>query len=1041
MHSITSWFTKNPVAANLLMFFLIVAGYFTLNSIRIEGFPALPPDSVSITTFYPGASAKQVDRNISRRIELAVKGTPGLKRISSISAENFSIISLKKNSGFDIDRFQNEIKTKVDSIPNLPQLADRPVISRDEFKVEALIVQIYGDVDITTLQKAARQVREDLLSDPLITKIELFGLKTHEIRIETDKTKLEALGLSFEDIAASIQASSLDYRKGNLRNENGRITIKADKKTLNYKDFLNIPIISSKSGKRIVLADVATIIDGFAEESGFARFQGKPSVGIQIYTSQKGSLLEVSEAVNLRIKKLKNSLPKSISLDVWGEYSKYMKKRLNLLQINAVQGLIIVFILLALFLNIKLAFWVAAGIPISMAGALALMGKSFFDYSLNDITTFGFIIVLGILVDDAIVVGESVFEERSKTKDPIKGTIKGVNKVATATIFGCLTTVAAFYPLLLIDNDLGKIFAGFSVVVIISILFSLLESKLILPSHLASISLEKTPSSNIFSKTISKVQNKADQFLNFLNKNIYLPILKQALKNKIASLIVIGSFAFIIFSMIFTGQIRTVFFPEIPGNIINVSLKMNSGTPVKTTIRNLEIIESAAEKLNQEYKKNHPAALPPIAKIMTAFIPPYQGEIYAELNDPEKSNITSEEILNIWRANVGKPEGTEQLSFSGSFETGGGFAIELSAENEEILKSSSVAFIDQLKKIDGVIEIYEDLRKGSPQIKLKLKPEAEHLGLRTSHLAGQIGDSFGGLKIQRLLRNKEEIRVYMKLKRENRQYISDLLNTKIRTPEGRHIPLSLVADIEYSIEPGSINRRNGRRTSLVQAKLIKNKISSSEVLKIISSTIEPTLKSRFPSLEIKAAGELEEMTEMRKGMKKAMIIIVLLIYTLLAIPLKSYFQPFIIMSVVPFGIVGALVGHILTGFPLSILSFFGMMAVTGVVVNDSLVMITRFNDLYRGGMPLAEAVITAGTSRFRAVFLTTITTSAGLMPLLLETSEQAQYLKPAALSLAFGEIIATPITLILIPLLITIFANIKELLFKLKTRQEKIGLE
>ncbi len=1024
MHSLTSWFTRNPVAANLLMLLILISGYFTLTSIRIEGFPALPPSSVSVSTFYPGASAEQVDRNITRRIELAVKGMPGLKRVSSISAENLSMITLRKVSGFDIDRFQNEIKTRVDSIPNLPQLADRPLITRDEFLVEALIVQLYGETDELSLQQAARKVKEELLAQPEISRLQLFGEKTMEIRVETDEENLRAYGLFLADVSQAIQASSLDYRKGNLRSENGRITIKADKKAFSYKDFKNIPVVSSVSGKRVPLEDIACIEDSFTEEAGFARFQGKPSVGMQIYTSKKGNLFEVSDAVKRVMKKMRNQLPPSMQLDVWGEYSVYMKKRLNLLKNNAVQGLLIVFVLLALFLNTKLAFWVAAGIPVSVAGTVAVMGERFLDRSLNDITTFGFIIVLGVLVDDAIVTGESVFEEKRGTLNPVDATIKGVNRVSTATVFGCFTTVAAFYPLLMIQNDLGKIFAGFSIVVIISILFSLVESKLILPAHLAHVSVEES-SRNVISAFIGKLQKYAADFLKFLNRRIYTPVLTKALRNRLAAIILLIAFMGVVISMVFTGQIRTVFFPEIPGQIVSVNLVMNSGAPLKLTRKHLNRIETAVKQLNLEYSEKNPKSPPPIAKVMSALIPPTQALLYVELLPAEKSGISTVEIVEKWRSMVPLPEGAEQLTFSGSDETGGGFEIELSADNSKLLAAGVDRFVSMFREVNGVKEVHDDFKTGSPQIRLTLKPEAEHLGFRTYHLAEWAGDAFGGLEVQRMLREREEIRVYVKYRQKNRRYVSDLLNSSIKTSEGKWVPVTMIADISYENAPASVNRRNGRRTAIVYGKLDKDKLSSTEAFSIISEYIEPELQKEYPGLEIRAAGELEEMTELRGGIKGAFIVIIVAIYALLATPLKSYIQPVIIMSVVPFGFVGALLGHKITAFPLSILSFFGMMAVTGVVVNDSLVMITRFNELYRSGMSLVKAAVNCGKSRFRAVFLTTVTTVSGLLPLLLEQSEQAQYLKPAAISLAFGELIATPVTLVLIPLLITIIEDVK----------------
>ncbi|MCP4162032.1 MAG: efflux RND transporter permease subunit [Deltaproteobacteria bacterium] len=1031
MHTLTRWFTKNPVAANLLMVLILIAGYFTIKSIRIEGFPAIPPNSVTISTVYPGASAEQVDRSITSKIELELEGMPGIKRKFSSSSAGYSMIYVEKVSSFDMDRFQNEIKTRIDAISNLPGLCERPVITRDEFKVQALLVQVYGNTDKQTLQESARMVKESLIAAPEISKLEIFGLIPYEIRIEINQDKLRAHGLSLMDISDAINSSSMDYKTGRLRSKAGEVIIKADRKAFNYEEFAKIPIIARSTGARLKMEDFAKVFDSFEDIDTYARFQGLPSVGMLVFTTKKASLLDVSDAAHKVLKNINSSLPTGIKATIWGEYSVFMKARLNLLKTNALQGLLIVFVILTLFLNIRVALWVAMGIPISIAGALVFMGPKLLDYSLNDITTFGLIIVLGILVDDAVVVGESVFEEREKSLDPIEGTIKGVNKVATATVFGCFTTVAAFFPLLLIDNDLGKIFAGFSVVVILSLLMSLLESKLILPAHLAAIPISNKESSNVFGRTLKKAQNFATFLLNSVNIKFYKPFLRVSLKHKYSAFIIFVSVSVIGIGMIFNGQVRTVFFPDVPGQIITVKLKMNNGSPLNLTVENLNKLEKAAREINEEVMRETNTKTPPIVHIMSVLNDSLTAEIYAELQKEDDRVIETMETLKRWRKKVGTLEGTEKLTFSGSFATGGGFVIELMGKDRQIIESALEDFVDELKEIKGVHSIYEDFYSGQSQIRLNLKPEAEHLGLTVSDLAKQIGDAFGGLEVQRFQRNSEEVKVMVKYKKEKRRYISDLFQSRIKIPSGKWVPLSLIAEIKSGYAETDINKQNGKRVIRVRATLDKNIISASEAFDHIKSIIEPDLKQKYPGISIKGAGEIEEMGEIKGGLKRALIIIIILIYALIAVPLKSYFQPIVIMSVIPFGFVGAVIGHKIAGFPLSVLSFFGMMAVMGIVVNDSLVMLTRFNELRDEGLPIDEALIEAGSSRFRAIFLTTATTVSGLLPLLSETSEQAQYLIPAAISLAWGELFATPITLVLVPIFISFGDDIRKL-FKLR---------
>lgn len=1035
MHALSRWFTKNPVAANLLMMLVLIAGIFTIQSIRIEGFPALPPSSVTIDTLYPGASAEQVDQGIARKIEKALEGMPGIKKISSFSEENLSSVSVQKVSGFSMDRFQNEIESRVNAVSNLPRLAERPTITRDEFNVEALLVQVYGNIDDQTLQKMGRDVKDALLAHPKITKMITFGLLSHEIRIEVDDAKLRAHGITLRDVSQAIERASLDYHAGSIDSSAGKVIIRADQKSFNYEEFASIPLLIHADGTRLLVRDVAEVIDGFKKDNRFARFQRTPSVGMLVYTSSKGHLIEVSEAAHDVLEEMRPQLPQGVKVDIWGESSVYMKDRLFLLATNGCQGLLIVFVLLALFLNIKLAFWVAMGIPLSLAGTLVVMGDRFLSYSLNDITTFGMIIVLGILVDDAVVVGESVFETRGEIKDPIEGTIQGVHRVSTATVFGCFTTVAAFYPLLLIKNDIGKIFASFSVVVIVSLIISMLESKLILPAHLAAVNVRSSSSAKGISRFWEKVQSIMSSCLMAVNHGVYRPLLEKALRHRYSTLVIILTLAICGISVIFNGWIRTVFFPEVPGQIITVKLQMRSGSPLNLTMANIIALEKAAEHINTEAMAEFHTEEPPIARLMTAMSGPFKAEIYAELQPEKHRGLETMATIKRWRNRVGALEGVEELSFSGSFETGGGFIIELGARDDAILQDAVQRFSTALKQIEGIHDIRDDFKQGSPQIRLRLKPEAQHLGLRAVDLASQIGDAFGGLEVQRIQRGSDEVNVYVKYKEQRRRYMRDILDTRIQTDQGQWLPLALVANIESGYVPASVNRQNGRRVVEVRASLDKERISPSEAFEWIKKNVSPELKSLYPELTVTGAGELEEIGELKGGMQRALIMILILIYALLAVPLKSYWQPVVIMSVIPFGFVGAVIGHWVNGFPLSILSFFGMMAVIGVVINDSLVMLTRFNDLREKGRPLHESLVMAGGSRFRAIILTTVTTVCGLMPLLFETSEQAQYLIPAAISLAWGELLATPITLFLVPVLTYILNDVSRL-FSMKKQAD-----
>jgi multidrug efflux pump subunit AcrB len=1026
MHALSAWFVRNPVAANLLMLLVLVGGGFTLGSMRIEAFPALPPNSISITTVYTGANAAQVDQGVSRKIEKALEGMAGVKKISSFSAEGFSTVWVQKVSGFDMDRFENQIKTKLESLPTLPRRAERPSITREEFKIEALLVQVYGEAETATLQKVGRDLRRALLAHPKIARIDDFGLLAREIRIEVDDAKLRAYGLSLETVAEAITAASLDYTTGKIRSEAGRVIIRADGKAQRQREYAEIPVFTLADGSVLRLKDLAQVVDGFEEADLFARFQRTPAVGLQVYTSPKGHLPMVGAAARQVVKEFQNQLPPGLAVDIWGESGPYIEERLSLLATNAWQGLLIVFALLALFLNVKLAFWVAAGIPISLAGALVIMGDRFLGHSLNDLTTFGMIIVLGILVDDAIVVGESVFASRSESADAVDATIDGVKRVSTATVFGCFTTVAAFYPLLLMDSDLGKIFASFAVVVIVALLVSLVESKLVLPAHLAAITITPARRTGWFSRGWGWLQSWVQLGLQRLNQNCYRPLLGLALRHRYTTLALLAAIAVSVIGLVANGWIRTVFFPEVPGQIIQVELEMKSGSPRHLTLANMAAIEAAADDLNHQFtaaqgpSRDQGKAVAPIAHLMSAMTGPVSAIFFAELPREKQRPLTTMETLRRWREAVGTLEGVEELSFSGTFETGGGFVLEVGARDEAVLAAAVGQLTTALKGLDGVNDVRDELNQGSPQIRLRLKPEARHLGLTPADLARQIGDGFGGLEVQRVQRDAEEVKVVIRYGGERRRYRDDVWNTRIRTQAGDWLPLSAVATLESGYAPITLNRENGHRVVQVRADLERSVISPEAAFAWIEAQVLPALNSRYPGVTVTGGGELAEMGEMQAGLKRAMVFILILIYALLAVPLKSYWQPLVIMAVIPFGIVGAALGHWVMGHPLSVISFFGALALMGVVVNDSLVMLTRFNELHRTGTPLSAALVQAGGSRFRAILLTTLTTVCGLMPLLSETSEQAQYLIPAAISLAWGELFATPITLVIVPVLIHI---------------------
>ncbi len=777
------------------------------------------------------------------------------------------------------------------------------------------------------------------------------------------------------------------------------------------------------------LGDIATISDTFLEGDFLFRLNGDATVGMEVLIGQKENLLEISQVVNRVVTEFTPQLPPHIQVTVWGDSASYISDRLELLGSNGVQGLLLVMLILTIFLNVRLAFWVAMGIPISVMGALAAAGTKWVDYSLNDVTTFGLIIALGILVDDAVVVGESVFEERRKTVDPIKGTEDGVNKVAVATVFGVLTTIAAFFPMLLIDNPLGKVLAGFSGIVILALIFSLIESKFILPAHLAHTSLDETPK-YLLTRGWAQVQRVARAGLGWARDRVYLPTLSFSLRHRYAVLVVFFAAGLLGVGLIAKGKIAVAFFPDVPGQIITVNLEMDARAPFSLTRDNVQRIEGLGNVLNAEFQRRHGLDEPPIRTMFVLISSAQTAQIYAELSPvAARPTVGVLDIVSQWRDRTGQLEGATELQFSGSEEVGGGFQVRLLSRDADQLAMASDMLRGFLGEIEGLTNIRGTSAGGQPELRLRIRPEARSLGFTAETLATQIGYAFGGAEVQRVRRENTELRVLVQNTNAARDTIDDLMRTQLRSDAGAWVPLLTVAELSGSYVSGSINRLNGQTVNTVSAAIDRTVAVPAEVWQAVQEQLVPRLAQEFPSVQVSSGGELAEMGEISGGLSRALMLSAVLIYVLMAVPLKSYIQPFIILAIVPFGFVGAAIGHLIMGLSLSLFSFFGMLALTGVVVNDSLVLITRYNQNRETGMDVTAALHDAGEGRFQAIFLTTATTVIGLLPLLSETSEQAQYLIPAAASLAYGEIFGTALMLILVPVLVAIVEDVRALVW------------
>ncbi|WCP69197.1 efflux RND transporter permease subunit [Vibrio tubiashii] len=1009
MSWLTKWFINNSVGANLLMLAIIASGVMAFGQLRVESFPQIAPSSISITVAYPGGSAKQIDESITQRIEESISGIAGIKQITSQSSAGQSSVVVRKTSSTDLNKLLDDVRNRVNAINGFPAQAERPQVVRNEFTNLAAFVVVSGERSDEQLQPIARQVEQALKSNPRISKVSNWGSRAPQLIIEPRPDELKKLGITLDDLANTINQMSLESRTGELVSDKGRMVIRGDGYADDLQKLKQLVVVSRPSGT-VYLGDIATLTRDYESSGAIVRNNGSNAIALLVSTSQTDNLLKVSSAIEETLAEQQRILPNDIELNVMADMAPYIEEQLFRLGDNAWQGLLIVVVLLGIFLELKLAFWVAVGIPVALAGTLGAMQIA--NYSINDITLFGFILVLGILVDDAVVVGEAIHEKRSQYKSGKEAAWHGVHSVSVATVFGVLTTIAAFSPMLWINNDFAKILAGFSAVVIFALIFSLIESKFILPSHLAQLSTQKQGKG-----IIAKIQSTAQGGLTWFNRRVYKPALEVALDYKLASLMGFVAMIVLAYGMWSTGTIRSAIFPEIPGRYITAKVALEDGAPLPLQKQALDKIEQSMLTVEQQLQADYPLSNPPIVNLLAWSDGYGEIEVTAELTSESLSILPGNLLTDSWRQQVGAIEGAYSVEFSAAEAPAGGTLISISSRDRELAKRVAIELGDALSVLPGVADVFDDGKGGQPQVRLVLNEFGHQLGLTQDKLAKLAGEAYGEREIHRLLEQGQETKVLLKYPRDARKTLAQLEQSQVMLAGGKTVLLGDIAEFQHEQQPQILYRRNREQVVNLYWKQNRDIQAPEQTMTQLTKRIEQ-LELQYPGVKIKAGGEFEEISEVSDGFKSAMILTILLIYILLAVPLKSYWQPFIIMAVIPFGFAGAIFGHYIMDLPISLLSMFGMMAMTGIVINDSLVLITRFNHEYRNGMPLKQALVTAGTSRLRAIFLTTITTVCGLLPLLSETAEQAQYLKPAAVSLVFGELFATAVTLLLIPILL-----------------------
>ena len=1044
MKNIIRWFILNTVAANLLMVFIIIAGIFTLSRLRMEVFPDITIPIINVSVIYPGASPEDIEESICVKVEEQVQGINGLKRITSSSNEGYGSINIEVENGYDIDEVKDEVKAQVDAITSFPDDAEKATIKSFDGQPEVITIAVHGNVDEVSLLNIAEKVRDEVSELPKITQTRL-GKKPREISIEVSEKTLQKYGISFDYIASKIRTSSMDVPGGAIETYDGEILIRSKGQAYTGDEFGIIPVLSLSDGSTVLLRDIAEIDDGFQDVEYDIKFNREPALLIRVYRTGEQNALDIAEEVHKYIKKKNPLMPPGISLSTMKDESVILKGRIELLTENAYLGLTLVLIVLALFLKPKLAAWVSLGIPISFMGGFWLL--PLFDVSINMISLFTFILVLGIVVDDAIVVGENIHIHLKRGLSGVDAALEGAYQVAKPVIFAVLTTMVTFSPMILVEGATGKIWKIIPVVTIVVLMFSLIESLTILPAHLAHMKLDENKKENKFLAWWSKIQLSIHNWLQSFIKNRYIPVLELALRNRGNTVAIAISIFILTVGLVASGFIRFNFFPPLEADIVIAGVEYPEGTPVSLTKSGLEQVEKSAYKLKDSLEVLYPNNKVFINMVSTAgdqpiktqsargpgnldasFFGSHLAECVIELAPGEERSISTVDISRIWRELTGPIPGVKQVTFdSDLFTTGAPIEIQLSSVNRDDLKDVTTILKDKLQTYAGVFDIKDSFSAGKDEIKLNLRPEAQNYGITMASLARQVRQAFYGDEVQRVQRGRDEVKVFLRYPKEERVSLNNLEQMMVRVGNNIEVPLGQVAEGELSSGYSTITRTDRKRSISVTADVDLSEANANEILaKFEVEHIIPILRD-YPSVNYSFEGEQREQRDTLGSLFKNFALALFVVYVLLAVPFKSYLQPLIIMSAIPFGFTGAVIGHIIMGMNLAVLSIIGIVALSGVVVNDSLVMVDFINRYKReDGKTSLEAAMAAGPRRFRPILLTSITTFVGLFPLLIEKSVQAQFLVPMAISLAYGVLFATLITLILVPTSYLIIDDVKE---------------
>lgn len=1037
MMALIKAFAKNPVFANLAMVAILMAGILAGTVMVREDMPEMDLDTITVTVTYSGADPEEIEEGISRKVEDAIDGLEGIDEYESKSSEGASVNVITVTDGYDADRLLDRVRNEVDSINTFPDDADSPSIVRPSIQKAVISLGLVSDMDAARLKEWADTVKKEIQRLPGVSQVNLSGTRAYEISIELSQDTLRKYNLTVNDVADIITASSLNRFGGTLRTSAEDIRLRTMGRKYTGRELENIKIISGDAGQTVFLKDIARIKDRFTEDNLSIRANGRPAVLINVLAGDEDTI-RIADTVKAFQAEKNKALPEDSEIIILSDNTESTRSNLDTLYSNAVMGLVLVFVLLWLFMDTKISFWAGMGIPISLLGGLAIV--HFAGISLNKITLFGLIMVLGIVADDAIVVGESIFYHKTNGASALDAVVKGVSEIGLPVIAAIFTTIVAFLPLYHIDGMMGKFIVALPTAVIACLMISLVECMIMLPAHLSGTS-GHTPGiirKNRIFLAIEGFHDRSVASMEWAAQKVYLPVLKICVRFRylFASLCVMC--LLIVAGLVMGGFIKFNVFPKQASSIVVATVEFPEGTPFEVTSRAVARIEAAASKAAGRFTTL--SGDPLIENILSTVgqgagekagrsdsSSPHTGGVRVSMIDPEESGVHSDAFITAWEEACGPIAGVQSLDFSASNSGPPGAPVEICLQGEDLAQMSAAAdvIMSKLNTIDGVSQVYSDNAPGKNELKFHIKPEAEYLGISLSDLAAQIQASYYGAEALEIQRDNDEVDVYVRLSEEERRTRDSIRDFYIKTDDNTWAPLSAVADITF--EPGfsTIIRKNGFRQIMVSAKVDTAKIVAGEVLSSLEQSVFKQIRDDFPDMRIVLEGDAKRSAESFGSLYIWIPISIMGMFVIIATMFRSYIQPFLILMTIPFGLVGAVLGHFVMGHMLSLLSVFGMVALSGVVVNDAIVLIERINMNLEQGMAFFESIFQGGVRRFRAVMLTSISTVGGLLPLILETSRHARQLIPMGISLAFGVAFATILTLVLLPCLIAIVNDIR----------------